>query len=291
MLPTSVQSRLPAFQSFRRSASLSILSSRRRSASAQKDAEPAVLTNIDEDSVVELQTRAAAAAAVETNVANRRVEEDTSDSLSSTDGYIPRLKSGVKWRYAAQGSYLQHSASRERDDIVFARKSYIDGVAYMLRALPDDMDAHEVNTIRRALPNPCGLPDANGQTDAGFGRLGWQQPPSRAKTFLRSTVQGFVAGLVVFIYSLLSLLAVVIRVGAHYERQYNISEHLVSLGLVFASTVGKQSGALSGKISAISEGKFGRVVTDLAAWTVESVTGGIQDGIGQALLLIEQKRK
>lgn len=32
-------------------------------------------------------------------------------------------------------------------------------------------------------------------------------------------------------------------------------------------------------------------MSDLAAWTIESVAGGVQDGIGQGLQLIEQRQK
>lgn len=41
----------------------------------------------------------------------------------------------------------------------------------------------------------------------------------------------------------------------------------------------------------MGDGKVGKVVSDLAVWTLEGVTGGIHDGIGQGLLLIEQRQK
>ncbi|KAI1379274.1 hypothetical protein F4677DRAFT_408478 [Hypoxylon crocopeplum] len=284
MLPTSVQSRLPALQSLRRSTSFSILSSGRRSTPPQKDIEQLVIARRDDGSVVELQACATAA-----DVANSRLEEDR-PKTSSSDGSISNTDSGVKWRYAAQGTFLQHSASQETADLVFARKSYIDGVAYMLRALPDDMDDYETSVIRQALPMSCAPIGVDGQIEAGPGRPGWQ-PSERAKTFLHATVQGFVTGIVLFVYLLLSFLASVIRTGAYYERQYNVSQHLVSRGFVFATALGKQSGVLGEKICAMGEGRLGKALSVLAGWTVESVTGGIQDGIGQGLLLIEQRRK
>ncbi|KAI0152362.1 hypothetical protein F4776DRAFT_601284 [Hypoxylon sp. NC0597] len=283
MLPTSVQSRLPGFQSLRRSTSLSILS-RRRAVTPQQEMEQVVIARRDEDSVVELQPCA------ETSSATSSGLEVGKQKPSSSNGFSPSVNSGVKWRYAAQGSYLQHSASQETADLAFARKSYIDGVAYMLKALPDDMDEYETNVIRRALPKSCVQFDASRQIEAGSDRPGWL-PSDRAKTFLHSTVQGFVTGLVLFAYLFLSFLSVVIRTGAHYERQYNISQHIVSSGFSFATAIGKQSGALSEKISAMSEGKLGKIMSDVAAWTVESVAGGVQDGIGQGLHLIERRKK
>ncbi|KAI2469385.1 hypothetical protein F4781DRAFT_394608 [Annulohypoxylon bovei var. microspora] len=283
MLPSSVQSRLPALRSLRRSTSLSILSFRRRSLTPPKDMEQVVIARREEDSVVELQTRPEAAVASATC---NGLEVDKQKS-SSFDNRSPNASSGVKWNYAAQGSYLQQSAAHETTDLAFARKSYIDGVAYMLKALPDDIDDYELSVIRRALPNSFQQFQTDRQIEAGPKWL----PSNRAKTFLHSTVQGFVSGFVLFAYLLLSFLSAVIRTGAHYERQYNISQHIVSSSFVLATAVGKQSGALSEKIGAISDGRFGKVLSDLIAWTVESVAGGVQDGIGQGLLLIEQRRK
>ncbi|KAI5868568.1 hypothetical protein GGS23DRAFT_609265 [Durotheca rogersii] len=287
MLPTSVQSRLPALQSLRRPAALDLFSPRRRKELPQDDTVPGALTNSDEEPVVELQAcTAATTTSTTTSVTNRTVGGGDGAKLSGgLDGYVPRLGMGINWRYAMQGSYLQHSASQEREDMAFARKSYIDSVAYMLKALPGDMDDHEVSIIQRALPKSCAPDTPQSQQD---GAATIPVRADRAKTLLRFAVQGFVAGFVVLFYTLMSLLAAVVRAGAHYERQYNIAEHLVSLGVVLTTAVGKQSGALSGKIGAMSEGKVGRVVTDIAAWTVEGVAGGIEDGIGQGLHLIKQ---
>ncbi|KAI1105854.1 hypothetical protein F4804DRAFT_330939 [Jackrogersella minutella] len=285
MLPSSVQSRLPAFRALRRSTSLSILSFKRPPLTPQKDMEQVMFARREDDSVVELQPCAEATS----STTSSEVEVGQHKPFSF-DSYSSNTSSGVKWNYATQGSYLQHSASRETEDLVFARKSYIDGVAYMLKALPDDMDDYETSIIRRALPKSCSQVDTDKQIGVGLDRPGWL-PSDRAKTFLHSTVQGFVTGFVLFAYLLLSFLSTVIRAGAHYERQYNISQHVVSSGFVFATAVGKQSGALSEKISAISDGRLGKVMSDLVAWTIESVAGGVQDGIGQGLLLIEQRRK
>ncbi|KAI1386352.1 uncharacterized protein F4822DRAFT_313256 [Hypoxylon trugodes] len=282
MLPTSVQSRLPALQSLRRSTSFSILSSRRPPIPPRKEVDPVMIASEDESSVVELQ-----ACTVASTAATRYEDKQKS---SGPDICSSGVSSGVKWRYAAQGTYLQHSASQETVDSAFARKSYIDGVAYMLRALPDDLDDYETNIIRQALPESCAQVEMHNQIEGGLNKSGWQ-PSDRARSILHSSVQGFVTVLVLLGYIILSFLAAVIRVGAHYERQYNISQHIVTSGFGFATAIGKQSGALSEKFSAFSEGKIGKVLTDLTAWALENVAAGVQDGIGQGLILIEQRRK
>ncbi|KAI1769518.1 hypothetical protein GGR53DRAFT_3099 [Hypoxylon sp. FL1150] len=282
MLPTSVQSRIPDLQLLRRSKSFSLLSSRLQSLRRQK--EDQILVEHAEDPVVELNARPSTASSDESAF------EIDLPRFPGSGVSISSAKSGVKWRYAEQGTFLQHSASRETEDLVFARKSYIDSVAYMLKGLPDDMDNYETSVIRRALPKSCAPVGRNGQIEAAPGRPGWV-PSDRAKTFLRSTVQGSVAVIVLLLYFLLSLLAAIVRAGADFERQYNVSQHIVSSGLMFATAVGKRSGALGERIGALSDGKFGKAVSDLALWTLEGITGGVHDGIGQGLLMIEQRQK
>ncbi|KAI0594957.1 hypothetical protein F4775DRAFT_571426 [Biscogniauxia sp. FL1348] len=303
MLPTSVQSRLPALQSFRRSASLSILSSRRRKASYRTESNVGEVTvsSDDDRAVFKVPPRAS------TGLAEPSVIDDEMPILPvpvPEERTAPILLSGVKWRYATQGSYLHHSAAREKDDPGFARRSYIDGVAYMLKSLPDDLDDHETRVIRQALPSSCAAPaagsalDGNGNgNDAVFMGPGGQQrtnsgrPSDQGKTLLHRGVAALVSCMVVFLHLLMSCAVLLICAGAQYERQYSISQHIVSWGLVFATAVGRYSVVLGGKICAMGDGRVGRAMTELAAWTAENVTGGIQDGIGQGLSAIEQKRR
>ncbi|KAI1505297.1 hypothetical protein F5X99DRAFT_368962 [Biscogniauxia marginata] len=293
MLPTSVQSRLPALQSLRRPSSLSILPSRRRPVPPrpEPDVEEVAVSRGDDRAMVKLPPRAPA------GLADPAVINDETPILPvppPEERAAPIFMSGVKWRYATQGSCLHHSASREKEDPGFARKSYIDGVAYMLKALPDDLDDHESNVIRRALPNSCATAalDADGGVMMGPEQrsIGWR-PSTQGKTLLHRAVAALVSSMVVLVHVFLSCAVVVIRVGAQYERQYSISQHLVSRGFVFATAVGRHSVVLSGKICAMSDGRVGKALTDFAAWMVENITGGIQDGIGQGLYTIEQKRR
>ncbi|KAI0014352.1 hypothetical protein F4779DRAFT_7131 [Xylariaceae sp. FL0662B] len=298
MLPAAVQSRLPAFRLLHRSASLSILSSLRRSTSSRrrvdeevvvsskaKDTNEVLVTSKEESSAVEMQTRGAA------SMVECKLERDSpgpSAKYPTLDGHVANVDSGVKWRYAAQGSYMYHAASQERHDGEFARKAYIDGVAYLLRALPDDLDDHETGIIRRALPGA----DAGGTDPA---RLGWSPSPSSStgsgKTLLRRVVQAATTCLIICAHLFLSVLVFLVRAGAHYEREYNVVQVLVARGLVFASAVGRYSVVLSAKVCAMSDGRVGRAVSDLTACAVENVTRGIQDGIGNGLVIIEQKEK
>jgi hypothetical protein len=166
----------------------------------------------------------------------------------------------------------------ERKDPQFSRKSYIDGVAYMLMALPDNLSDQEADLIRDSLPPSCNLVD---------DRNGWNLSPE-GRTALQQCVASLVAAFVVLMHSVLSFVAIAFRAGAQYDRKHKILQHIIFKSLVIATAVGRHSVILSAKICAMSDGRVCKAMSNAAVWTVENVTYSIQDGIGQGLQRISR---
>ncbi|KAH9908789.1 hypothetical protein F4778DRAFT_364766 [Xylariomycetidae sp. FL2044] len=326
MLPVSVSSRLPALQALRRSASLSILASsrlRRRQSDPESEGVVAAATS-DENRVVELATTVSEPVtqptpaptppprpppSTERTAKYRRLRTeniesnaDVASTSSASHQNVPPADSGVKWTYAAQGLSMGHAAIQQNNkDPGFARKAYVDGAAYFLRALPADLDDHETSVIMRSLPESClaqGEAQAPGVLPADRRLLGWRQQQQQQQagnggpsSYLRYCVRSVVSSLVQLLYALWTCAVLVARFGVQYERQYNVSQHVFAQGLAFATAVGRHSVVIGSKVCAVSDGRVGKVLSGLAAWAVESVTGGIQDGIGQGLQSIEHKRQ
>ncbi len=183
---------------------------------------------------------------------------------------------------------IHRIAYLDKEDPTFSRKSYIDGVAYMLMALPDNLSDQETAMIREALPSS--IADVNLVGGMNDRAIGWRPAPG-GRTVLQRCVAIVVAMFVVLIHVALSYATVVVRVGAHYERKHNISQQIVSRGFVIASAVGRHSVVLSAKICAMKDGRVGKAVGNIASRTVESVASGIQEGIGQGLVMIDTRPK
>ncbi|RYP10283.1 hypothetical protein DL764_000775 [Monosporascus ibericus] len=210
--------------------------------------------------------------------------------------------SGIKWKYASQGpsvlrparpgsdpppkayvgpvmlirvvtgSMLQEASSRHRADAVFARKSYIDSVVYMLKALPEDMDEIERAAVRRAAADSCG------ERESGDG-----EGEGADRSFLRRWVQSLVALVVLLAHALFRLFREGVRLGARYEREHHVSQALVELGLFAAGAVGRYGAVLGAAVNAAGDSPAGRAVGALAAWALENVVAGIQDGLGEGM--------
>lgn len=98
MLPTSVQSRIPDLQSLRRSKNFSILSSRLRSSRRQNDVDQVVVEQT-EGSVVELE----ACPPTPSSDAGNPLEIGR-PKYPGSGRSLTNANSGVKWRYAEQGT-------------------------------------------------------------------------------------------------------------------------------------------------------------------------------------------
>ncbi|KAI1419407.1 hypothetical protein F5Y12DRAFT_789103 [Xylaria sp. FL1777] len=264
MLLTSVRSPMSAFRSLR----LSTMSSRRHVTG--QGIEELVVTNYEEDRSVQVDGTAARA---EMSAPTQRKEQAL-------------VASGIRWNYAEQGMNIHRIAYLDKEDPTFCRKSYVDGVAYLLMALPTTLSDQETATIRRALPPS--IADVNLVDGMNDKAIGWKPSPG-GRTVLQRCVAIVVAIFVVLIHVALSYATVVVRVGAHYERKHNISQQIVSRGFVIASAVGRHSVVLSAKICAMKDGRVGKAVGNIASRTVESVASGIQEGIGQGLVMIDTR--
>ncbi|KAI0457632.1 hypothetical protein F5B21DRAFT_512623 [Xylaria acuta] len=270
LLPASVRSGISAFQSLRRSDRLSIISLRRRLTG--QGTEELVVTSRQEDQVAQMYKTAV----------------DPGMQVATQHNEQAQMASGIRWKYAEQGLNMQHAAYLEKEDPTFSRKSYIDGLAYILMALPDNLSNQETATIREALPPS--IADTNLADGRNNGAMGWKPPPE-SRTVLQRCVAHMVTIFVVLVHLALSYATIVVRVGAYYERKHNISQHIASRGFVIATAVGRHSVVLSAKICAMKDGRVGKAVSSLANWTVESVTYGIQEGIGQGLIMVDTKSK
>lgn len=180
------------------------------------------------------------------------------------------------------GAQLTTCASEEMRDADFERRSYIDGVAYFLKACPDNLTELETDIFLRSAP---WLADRQWPER----RMALRRPTDRGSTILRRAVQYVTMVLVVLAHAAWITLLGIGRVGTYYEKQYNIGNQILTHGSVVANAVGKHSMVISERMSSMSDGKVGQSVSRFAAWTVDSFTGGVSDGYGAGIVMINRR--
>ncbi|KAI5463345.1 hypothetical protein BGZ63DRAFT_353034 [Mariannaea sp. PMI_226] len=298
MLPVSFQSGIKPIQFLRRSISLhslrqGILISESEPRSLLEDAEPAldeeplVTEILDQDDIQpELNSKA---------LAPRPMSRVLCSELR--DDQQVRAASGIHWPVARQGaSLLSISIDRGKpavvdDDIMFERKAYIDGLTYLLKALPQDLDACELRRIESVLPKGVTQHHSTTLPGAGSsaGRFSRASRHSQPRSILHRSVQTTVVNMIFLWSFLMPYLMYLLKYAARMERKYKLSETVVSHGMEFVNSIGKQSASLTESMYQMNDGKVGQALTGALVWTVDGLAQGISDGVGEGLSIVSSR--
>jgi hypothetical protein len=177
------------------------------------------------------------------------------------------------------------------------RQAFVDGLTYLLRSLPPDLDMYETEKIRSALPpqlydkcnNPMDMGSGQGEAVPGGGGAYSQQHNRHDRSLIRRIVQLVVVYTFLFAHFILPYLVLLLRSAASIERRYKVSEMVMANGMSLASAAGRRCSQLAGVVLNLDEGRVGQGLSRAVAWTVEEVTRGISDGVGEGLVVTRLK--
>ncbi|KAH7124272.1 hypothetical protein EDB81DRAFT_912327 [Dactylonectria macrodidyma] len=213
-------------------------------------------------------------------------------SESVDDDQAIKAASGVHWKFARQGTSLVKISidggkpAVAEEDVTFERKAFIDGVTYLLKALPQDLDVCELRQIQSALPKDVAHLDM-GAVQPGAGST--QSASGRPRSILHRGVQMTVVNLIFVLSYLLPYLMYLLRYTARMERKYKVAETVVGHGLDFVNLIGKQSVSLTETMCQMNDGKVGQALLEAFIWTVDGLAQGISDGFGEGLSIVETR--
>ncbi|KAK1988515.1 hypothetical protein LZ30DRAFT_698703 [Colletotrichum cereale] len=173
-----------------------------------------------------------------------------------------------------------------RPAVDFERKAFLDGVEYILKALPSDLNEHELHRLRTSTPSNFIPP-----TPTGSRAYSPSRGASNGRSILHRGVQTAVVNIFLIIHLALPYLILLLRLAARTEREYRISENLVGAGMGLANAIGSKGMRITGALCNVGDGRLGQALTEAIAWTVEGFTGGLSDGVGEGLSLVAPKRQ
>lgn len=178
-------------------------------------------------------------------------------------------------------SIASEARTYEENDVL-ERKAYIDGLTYLLRSLPPNLNTYEMDQIQTALPRGFTGPDV------GLFRSGTSTPPATGgaavpKSFVHRLVQAIVLNMVLLIHLVLPYAVLVVRSMAAVERKYHVSETIVGHGMSCFNAAGRSCARTAELVLRANDGKMGRDVSSTFAWMIEEVTRGVSDGLGEGL--------
>lgn len=227
----------------------------------------------------------------------------------------PTATTGIDYKFQRRGQEMLRSAEEETDlanpeqNIAFARRSYIDGVAYLLQGLPRDLDGDETSILRGALPEPLrrelgnrNLTQADADplrnptsclsnrgmagTEGSFmlGQRGGGPSP------IHRAVQTVITTMIFMMRLMVSLgIAVVqelVRVGNEYQIPERLTRKTISMASSFAS-IGTSAASTIGNVSKASYNMvddrvpygLGAVIQWLTDECISGACAGVREGL------------
>jgi hypothetical protein len=184
-----------------------------------------------------------------------------------------------------------HVLARKDDETTtfLTRQLYIHGLTYLLRGLPSDLSPDETLSLQAAIPEDLVLIQNEPCTHEVVPFI---QEPTTAQVGPQnsSLLQRITAILVVQTFILIQFLLPYIKMfighAYRFEREHKVTQRLVNNGIMTADSLRRTSLQLSRTICQMNDGKVGKSLNDLALWWVGGLTGGLQQGIREGVIMM-----
>lgn len=263
------------------------LSSNQRSTSMPKGSDmsysrPSGVTSplSEADTLVEEDTEPCAVALLQTMT---RIGTGNLPQVKPKKSPRPPLQlSDVDWKYGRQGIALVDNAREESKETreqgattPFERSAYIDGVSYLLKGLPRDLDETEVTVLRKALRSPLVVPPPAGSVR----RASTARDVRRKRSIVHRVVQMFVAQAIVCFCAVWPYALLMFHYMTRFERRYNLARGLIALNVGLASAFAGHGKNIAVAFNDMLASRTGQTIADTLSHALESMASGISDGV------------
>lgn len=193
---------------------------------------------------------------------------------------------GIDWFTTETGlmlcgrAYTQASRNQEVVNPDALRDVYVDGLTYLLRALPSDLTPNQLARINTVLPDML-RSNTNGQ------RNGWAASNSRRNANLLSRGITFVmVQTAIFLSLILPVLMGLLNYCLRYERQHRLVENAFQRSLQGVEALGGRGLDLKDNLLRFSEGRVGGAVFRGLTWVAEGIVQGVSEGAGKSVVVV-----
>lgn len=303
-LPTVVKSRLPLLASFRRSVKMSItrrstpLHSRQTSdGSLHGFTSPKnAYVNPNNEIVTREQLWQVSRRPRETSPENTG-STTSSSAASSETATVPidrafnvpihETKTGIEWDTAVTALLLLSKACTRAHDPDAkpenTRALIVDANKWLLRSLPDDLDASELEQIEEVLP--VGL-DGSDHISRTEPRIKSRPCRPEKRSWLRRAIAFGILQTSLFVALIIPYIAAIVNSCYRLERRHHVTERFLTGGIDITNVVGESGMEVKDAMVRFGRGRLANAVVQTGSWIVESVIGGVSDGAGEGVAIM-----
>lgn len=167
---------------------------------------------------------------------------------------------------------------------------YINALGYLLDAIPKDLTPEESVRIERSLPVKI---KASLPAPADLTSCATCGPNHQANTRLtprRSSLHRLLASSIlqffIILHFLMPYIKIMIRKIYQFERSHRITERAIAATASAADRVTKSGLSLGFDILNMREGQVAIGASNLLAWWVEGIAGGVCEGVGEGMTIL-----
>lgn len=167
----------------------------------------------------------------------------------------------------------------------FERRAYIDGVSYLIKGLPGDLDETELVVLRKAMSAPILGPGPSARKSRQIASA----RDARRRPMIHRAMQALVAQAIVFFCAVWPYMLFMLECIRRLERKYNWGRSLVALNVYLAKECVRHCKNFAVAFSDIAVRNFGQSVTRTFSQTLQSIAGGISDGVAEGCARAEDR--
>lgn len=104
------------------------------------------------------------------------------------------------------------------------------------------------------------------------------------RSYLHKVLASVILQVFILLRFLLPYVKLLLRQVYEYERTHRITERVLTATLDAADGLGKGSVNIGASVCRLNEGRVGAALSNLAAWWMEGVAGGIYEGVGEGMV-------
>lgn len=198
----------------------------------------------------------------------------TEDGNPSQNG-SPYDKSFPKSSPTQMGSQLLNAAAvechhQDPQSQAFARQLHINGMAYLLQGLPQDLTDQEILHLQTALPQS--LERSQHSND--------MPSKSRKPSILHRGIATAVLFLCLILRITLPYIKYFLAVAYNYERSHHVRENALALSMNLVDQFGKIG------LGVVGTAANNKLMVEAITYCVEGVCGGLNEGLGEGTRII-----
>lgn len=187
--------------------------------------------------------------------------------------------SGIRWKHVGEGCRLIECAGREAADVnedpELARKMFIDGTGYLLKALPD-LSPNEAAQLANYMPSSLRPAEDHRSPDQRLQRQAGDEHSDQSNYIYHAVALAtmYAVLLASFLLPLLERFAVAVY---RCDQRYHVSARVAETTTQTAASVARRV------FASLNEGRLGQVALGVTLYTVANASRGVSDGYAQAV--------